>query len=165
MFARAPFSIEEQLLRRNVKRIRGGLVFQVHRLVHHSTRGLRVIKKKKHLGEDAGVDALHQRHLALLAPQRPHSAQIRQSSSHIRQPSVTYKTVTRTHKTVNRIYKSHIRQSSTHIRQSHIRQLGHRGEDAGVDALHESHLALLAPERDQHPSQRPFPRHLLRAHI
>ena len=35
------------LLRRNVKRFRGGLVFKAHRLLHHSTRGLRVRKKKK----------------------------------------------------------------------------------------------------------------------
>ena len=30
-----------------VKRFRGGLVFKAHRLLHHSTLGLRVIKKKK----------------------------------------------------------------------------------------------------------------------
>jgi len=30
-----------------VKRFRGGLVFKAHRLVYHSTLGLRVIKKKK----------------------------------------------------------------------------------------------------------------------
>ena len=30
----------------NVKRFRGGLVFKAHRLVHHSTLGWRVIKKK-----------------------------------------------------------------------------------------------------------------------
>jgi len=34
-------------LYRNVKRFRGGLVFKAHRLVYHSTIGLRVIKKKK----------------------------------------------------------------------------------------------------------------------
>jgi len=32
---------------RNVQRFRGGLVFKAHRLLHHSTLGLRVIKKKK----------------------------------------------------------------------------------------------------------------------
>ena len=32
--------------RRNVKRFRGGLVFKAHRLLYHSTLGLRVIKKK-----------------------------------------------------------------------------------------------------------------------
>ena len=32
---------------RNVKRFRGGLVFKAHRLLYHSTLGLRVIKKKK----------------------------------------------------------------------------------------------------------------------
>ena len=37
----------EQLLRRNVKRFRGGLVPKAHRLLYHSTLGLRVIKKKK----------------------------------------------------------------------------------------------------------------------
>ena len=30
-----------------MKRFRGGLVFKAHRLLHHSTLGLRVIKKKK----------------------------------------------------------------------------------------------------------------------
>ena len=34
------------LLGKNVKRFRGGLVFKAHRLVYHSTLGLRVIKKK-----------------------------------------------------------------------------------------------------------------------
>ena len=46
------FSTSEQLLRRNVKRFRGGLVFKAHRLVYHSTLGLRIIKKKKRV-EDA----------------------------------------------------------------------------------------------------------------
>ena len=32
---------------RNVERFRGGLAFKAHRLLHHSTPGLRVIKKKK----------------------------------------------------------------------------------------------------------------------
>ena len=31
---------------RNVQRFRGGLVFKAHRLLYHSTLGLRVIKKK-----------------------------------------------------------------------------------------------------------------------
>ena len=39
--------IQEQLLRRNAKRFREGLVFKAHRRLHHSTLGLRVIKKKK----------------------------------------------------------------------------------------------------------------------
>jgi len=34
-------------LHRSVKRFRGGLVFKAHRLLYHSTPGLRVIKKKK----------------------------------------------------------------------------------------------------------------------
>ena len=38
------FSIEEQLLRRNVKRFRGGLVLEAHLLLYHSTLGSRVIK-------------------------------------------------------------------------------------------------------------------------
>ena len=41
------FPIQEQLLSRNVERFRGGLVFKAHRLLHHSTPGSRVIKKKK----------------------------------------------------------------------------------------------------------------------
>ena len=32
---------------RNVQRFRGGLVFMAHRLLYHSTLGLRVIKTKK----------------------------------------------------------------------------------------------------------------------
>ena len=36
-------------LSRNVKRFRGGLIFKAHRLLYHSTPGLRVIKKKKTL--------------------------------------------------------------------------------------------------------------------
>jgi hypothetical protein len=43
-------SIQEQLLRRIVKRFRGGLVFKAHRLLFHSTLGPRVIKKKKTYG-------------------------------------------------------------------------------------------------------------------
>ena len=35
------------LLRRNAKRFREGLVFKAHRLVHHSTLGLRVTKENK----------------------------------------------------------------------------------------------------------------------
>ena len=41
------FSIEEQLLRKIVKRLLGGLVFKAHRLLCHSILGSRVIKKKK----------------------------------------------------------------------------------------------------------------------
>ena len=40
-------SIEEQTPRRIVERFRGGLVFQAHRLLYHSTLGSLVIKKKK----------------------------------------------------------------------------------------------------------------------
>jgi len=38
---------QTQLLRRKVNRFRGGLVFETHRLLYHSTLGLRVMKKKK----------------------------------------------------------------------------------------------------------------------
>ena len=37
------FSIQEQLLHRNVQRFRGGLVFKAHRRLYHSTLGLRGI--------------------------------------------------------------------------------------------------------------------------
>jgi hypothetical protein len=40
-------AVEEQLQARNMKWFRGGLVFQAHRLVFHSTLGSRVIEKKK----------------------------------------------------------------------------------------------------------------------
>jgi len=33
-----------------VQWFRGGLVFKAHKLLYHSTLGLRVVKKKKHLG-------------------------------------------------------------------------------------------------------------------
>jgi hypothetical protein len=39
-----------QLMHINVQRFRGGLVFKAHRLLYHSTLGLRVIKKKKRDG-------------------------------------------------------------------------------------------------------------------
>jgi len=39
---------------RNVKRFRGGLVLKAHRLLYHSTLGLRVIKKKKSRVEGVG---------------------------------------------------------------------------------------------------------------
>jgi len=43
-----------------VKRLRGGLVFKAHRLVYHSTLGLRVIKKKKKFRRRGSVAASHQ---------------------------------------------------------------------------------------------------------
>ena len=43
------FSIEEQVLRRIVKRFRGGLVFKAHRFLYNSTLGSRVIKKRDEL--------------------------------------------------------------------------------------------------------------------
>jgi len=39
--------LQEQLLRINMKRFRGGLVFKAHRWLYQSTLGSRVIKKKK----------------------------------------------------------------------------------------------------------------------
>ena len=39
--------IQVQLLHRNVQRFRGVLVFKAHKLLRHSTLGVRVIKKKK----------------------------------------------------------------------------------------------------------------------
>jgi len=38
-----------------VQRLRGGLVFKAHRLVYHSTLGLRVIKKKNTPARGFGV--------------------------------------------------------------------------------------------------------------
>jgi len=47
---------------RNVQRFRGRLVFKAHALLHHSTLGLRVIKKKKMPAEgQVGVDAVDAR--------------------------------------------------------------------------------------------------------
>ena len=47
LYRSVQFSIQEQLLCRNVKRFRGGLVFKAHRLWYHPTLGSRIIKKKK----------------------------------------------------------------------------------------------------------------------
>ena len=41
------FSIQEQLLSRNLERFRGGLVVKARGLLYHSTVGSRVMKKKK----------------------------------------------------------------------------------------------------------------------
>ena len=41
------FSISEQLFRRIVKQLGGGLVCKAHRLLNHSTPGSRVTKKEK----------------------------------------------------------------------------------------------------------------------
>jgi hypothetical protein len=43
----AEFSVQAQLLHRNVQRFQGGLVFQAHRPLYHSTLGLRVTKKRR----------------------------------------------------------------------------------------------------------------------
>ena len=43
----APSRRVKALIRRNVKRFRGGLLFKARRLVYHSTLGLRVIKKRE----------------------------------------------------------------------------------------------------------------------
>jgi len=42
---------------RSVQRFRGGLVFEAHRLLYHSTLGLRVIKQKK-VGADRELEAV-----------------------------------------------------------------------------------------------------------
>jgi len=55
--------VSEQLLRRNVKRFRGGLVFEAHRLFYHSTLGLRVTTKKKR--DQAGLKNLEHAHHGL----------------------------------------------------------------------------------------------------
>ena len=43
----------------NVKRFRGGLVFQAHRRVHHSTLGLNSTKKKRLSGFMLHLAVLH----------------------------------------------------------------------------------------------------------
>jgi len=47
----------QQLLHITVQRFRDGLVFKAHRLLYHSTRGLRVIKNKKKNEEPTPSDA------------------------------------------------------------------------------------------------------------
>ena len=64
-----------QLLRRNVKRFRRGLVFKAHRLVYHSTLGVRSTKKdgeeakgrKYSLGEAEDVEDLVNGHIQVPA--------------------------------------------------------------------------------------------------
>jgi len=53
------------LLRRNVKRFRGGLVFKGHRLLHHSTLGVRVIILESNKEEEEEEDAGRTRAVAL----------------------------------------------------------------------------------------------------
>jgi len=55
-------------LHRTVQRFRGGLAFKAHSFVYHSTLGLRVIKKKKKVGNVSGQDVVHK--LCGLAPYR-----------------------------------------------------------------------------------------------
>ena len=50
----APGRVPQQLLRRNVKWFRGGLVFKAHRLLYLSTLGLRVIKKRRERQRQVG---------------------------------------------------------------------------------------------------------------
>ena len=54
LWARNPvqFPIQEKLLRRYVKRFRGGLVLKAHRLLHHATLGSRIKEKKKNPKSD-----------------------------------------------------------------------------------------------------------------
>ena len=40
-------SIQDQVLHKKMQRFRGRLVFEAHKLLHHSTLGVRVIKKNK----------------------------------------------------------------------------------------------------------------------
>ena len=52
-----PLLTPDQLLRRNVKRFRGELVFKAHRLLNRSTLGLKVVKTKEkmcHMCSTAG---------------------------------------------------------------------------------------------------------------
>ena len=51
-------TIKEQLLQRNEKRLRGGLVFEAHRCLYHSTLGSRVRQKKE---EEQGMQLLRRR--------------------------------------------------------------------------------------------------------
>ena len=47
-----------QARERNVKRLRGGLVFKAHRLLYHSTLGLRVIQNKVFAGQGENLQLL-----------------------------------------------------------------------------------------------------------
>jgi len=67
----------EQQLHRDVQRFRGGLVSKAHRLLRHSTQGLRVIKKKRRRPNAARRDG-KARQAQLVLPSRfrvePHEA-------------------------------------------------------------------------------------------
>jgi len=61
-----------QVYTTNVQRFRGGLVFKAHRLLYHSTLGLKVLKKRRR-GEygilgDPYADTLRIRNSLLLGP-------------------------------------------------------------------------------------------------
>jgi len=63
-----------RLLRRTVKRFRGGLVLKAHRLLYYSTLGLRVIKKKRR-STHAGI-------LPRVLINEPPRPEVRQSPPH-----------------------------------------------------------------------------------
>ena len=56
------------MLSRNVERFREALVFKAHRLMYHSTLGLRVIKKKTELSVNVDRDLDVQRAEQLVGP-------------------------------------------------------------------------------------------------
>jgi len=49
------FRVKVQLLYRNMQRSQGGLVFKAHRLLYHSTLGLKVIKRVWDEEYDSGI--------------------------------------------------------------------------------------------------------------
>ena len=61
-----------------MKRFRGGLVFKAHRLVYHSTLGLRVIKKKDlHRDERVALEVVFRVILPVLVWVEPGGAKVR----------------------------------------------------------------------------------------
>ena len=64
-----------------VKRFRGGLVFKAHRLVYHSTPGLRVVKKKKRVEGAPPPGSPSRARARCRPPARPRS--VRQSNTKV----------------------------------------------------------------------------------
>ena len=70
-------AVHQSLAQKNVKRFRGGLVLKAHRLVHPSTLGWSVIKKKRSVAREAMMKEQSENDFSVSSPgQEPKPAQI-----------------------------------------------------------------------------------------
>ena len=115
----------QQPIRRNVKRFRGGLVFQAHRLVYPSILGSRVIKKKRRWSTLAS--SMSSLNMSTYSPSRPvTSSDVKTRPfttiyDQSRSATCTYMHVVSDHMSTNNpITTSHV-QTSRSVVSSHIK--------------------------------------------